>query len=132
MENKSKETRNKRILALIAILVIGFAYMVSGQEAKFKVLSSEVISITIDGYAFDNIEDADVAKLDSMGNFVYFNFKTLLINDNNIMMSMENSQITYSQDVPFMLVVKEKSGPNDKYFDFNGKELVNILKEIGD
>lgn len=131
MEDMRKEIRNRRILAIIAVLVIGFAYYVSGQEAKFRIISNYCISVSVD-YDLSDVEWIDAASIDDEGNIVYFYFETEGIHDGEIFMSTNSSKIWFSDDVPTMIIFSIKNEYRDVLFTFNGKELVDTLKQINE
>ncbi len=68
MENMKKETRNKRILFLVAVMVIGFAYFVSGQDVRARGFRdnskgeydvSRYFNIALITYADDELSQTD-------------------------------------------------------------------------
>jgi len=133
MENIKKETRNKRILFLVAVMIIGFAYFVSGQrvkDIKYKIISDTILSFDAREIHVDDLSRVYASNVDPEGNEISFELPILKIDKENKVVSVSFSMLAFfpcnaSGRSPDYINFAHMSRNTDVFYT-DGKKLVDI------
>lgn len=127
MEDETrKEMRNRRILAIIAVLVLAFAYVVSGQTVSFRKLTDSTMSIKTKSLGLKEIHRVEVGSLDNEANFISWPLPVIKTCKDSVIVSMRFFQNIKADNTPNIMAFKHGYYEED-YFTINGKKLVDIF-----